>query len=83
MRIFFRPYLRKLEQSYRLQRENKRLQARVEKLQEECWARTFALQQAIGMAQEGIEPSLSTYNKWRVTLGWKKLPDEFRIEVSL
>lgn len=49
----------------------------IESLREKCEIRTIALQQACGFAQNLTRPSLEALNRWRVTLDWEKLPDDF------
>ena len=35
--------------------------------------RTILLKQEIGMAQEGVIPKSTTYNRWRKGLGWDEV----------
>ncbi len=48
----------------------KQAEERLGALEERCLDRTLALQQAIGMAQDGVQPNLSVINRWRGYLGW-------------
>ncbi len=52
----------------------------IEQLRRKCEDRTAALVHACGLAQSATLPSLDSLNKWRVTLGWGKLPEDFEYE---